>query len=68
VPHAGSDPDQGYIRAGGNLLLGGAEITEHEPSTVFDPSAEYSYTAETANSALRTRIENGAGRQDQPSW
>lgn len=63
VPQAGSDPDQGYVRSSGDLLLGGAEVTEREPGVVFDPRDHYDYTAEAADESLRARIREGAGQQ-----
>jgi len=45
-------------------LINGATVEQINPSTIFVPSSYYSYTPDTANSALQTAIINGAGRQN----
>ena len=61
---------RGAVRLRGNLerpLSGDMiEFTEHMPSAVFDASAEYPYTLETADDALIARLRAEAGRQDVP--
>ncbi|MEC7525582.1 MAG: hypothetical protein VYE22_37215 [Myxococcota bacterium] len=68
VIHEG--PDRGAARFIGNLErpVPGDEIefTEHMPDAVFDASAEYPYTPETADDALIARLRAEAGRQDIP--
>ena len=43
-------------------LINGAVVIERNASTIFNPASFYSYTAETANAALQTKIINTAGR------
>jgi pectate lyase len=45
-------------------LLNGGTYEERNTGSMFNPSATYSYTPDTANSTLRTNIINGAGRQE----
>ena len=63
-------PGRGAVRLRGNLerpLSGDMiEFTEHMPDSVFDASAEYPYTLETADDALIARLRAEAGRQDIP--
>ena len=58
----------GFVQTSGNLLLGGAELFEREPTRVFDPATLYPYTAEPATTLLQDRVVFGAGRQDVPGW
>lgn len=53
--------EAGFTRSEGDLLLTGALIQERLPSNVFVPASYYTYTAETANSNLKTKIINEAG-------
>ncbi len=60
----GDDPDHGYVRSENDWALNGADIDENNSGAVFDWTDFYgSATVETANSALRTAIESGAGQQ-----
>lgn len=51
----------GSVRSTNDLLLDDAEVEERNPTQVFDAAAEYSYTLETADTALAQRIRDGAG-------
>jgi len=51
----------GNVRSDGDLLLQGAVASENNPTSVFDPAASYSYTAETATTALAAEIADGSG-------
>ena len=51
----------GYSKSVGDLPLNGAVITETQPSTVFDPKKEYSYTAEPASAAFANKLKAEAG-------
>jgi pectate lyase len=51
---------------GTHLLTGNAAINPSEQSSAFLPSDFYSYTAETADEALRTEIQNNAGWINEP--
>ena len=42
-------------------LINGAVVQERNPTTIFNPSSFYSYTAEIANATLQTKIINTAG-------
>ncbi|MCB9663710.1 MAG: hypothetical protein H6732_06340 [Alphaproteobacteria bacterium] len=53
--------DAGWVRSTGDLLLGGAQLPERDPSKVFDPRSHYAYVAEAATAALAARIEAEAG-------
>jgi pectate lyase len=55
------DDRPGFLKAVGNLLLGGAVITDNTPQDVFDPSKFYRYTAEPATQALSDRIAAQVG-------
>jgi pectate lyase len=66
IDQVGSDPNSGKVNSVNDLKLNGASIDENSPSSVFDPSQNYSYTAETANSSLQSQIEAQAGWQDTP--
>lgn len=55
------DGSPGWLRATGNLTLGGAVIEELSPEVVFDPAQEYEYVAEPARPALADEIRAGAG-------
>jgi pectate lyase len=51
----------GYSKSVGDLPLNGAVITETQPTTVFDPKKEYSYTAEPASAAFASKLKAEAG-------
>ncbi len=51
----------GSARSTSDLLLNDAEVEERDPTQVFDATAQYSYTLETADTALAQRIRDGAG-------
>ncbi|WP_051085235.1 immunoglobulin-like domain-containing protein [Hahella ganghwensis] len=57
--------NNGYIRASGNLL-NGTNIETVNPDAVFVPSDYYSYTAEIANEALKTKLLQQTGWQETP--
>jgi len=65
---AGSDPLPGEASDQGSWLLGGAKIQERNPQNVFDATTNYNYTLETAEDALRTRVKNGAGWNNSPTF
>jgi pectate lyase len=46
------------------MLLNGATVQQVNESSIFNPTAYYAYTAETANSALQTKIVSNAGWQN----
>jgi len=48
-------------------LINGATYEQRNPTTIFNPSSYYSYTADTANAALQTKIINTAGWQNVAS-
>ena len=54
-----SDDKFGKVKSVNDWLLNGATVQEN--GTVFNPADYYSWTAETADSDLRTRIEENAG-------
>lgn len=58
----------GFVARRGNLLLGGAELFEREPTRVFDPAALYDYAAQPATALSQDEVVYGAGRQDVPRW
>ncbi len=49
---------------GTHLLRNGATVIQRNPTSVFDPSSYYSYTAEIADAALEARIRANAGWQN----
>jgi pectate lyase len=55
----------GFIRSVGDWKLNGAQVTEHQPSTVFLRSTYYQATPEPANDALRQKIKLEAGPRKQ---
>jgi pectate lyase len=57
----GSDPEPGFARSKGDLLLNGAMVEEGSPEKVFDAATLYGYTPELADQALRTKVEAQAG-------
>ena len=70
ITQVGSDPDQGEVRTDDdwrvrvNLIR--ARLNERNRNNVFDPSDFYSYTVDTADATLRTRIQDSAGWEDVP--
>lgn len=56
-------PNDGKIRASGNLLSSGVSIAEQDASEVFTPPYSYDSFLEPANQALRDKLESEAGRQ-----
>jgi pectate lyase len=54
-------PDTSIISCTGELFLGGATCGQRLAGSIFTPP--YSYTLDTANTALRTAIETNAGWQ-----
>ncbi|MEL6546393.1 MAG: hypothetical protein AAFQ82_17330, partial [Myxococcota bacterium] len=52
----------GFVAASGNMLLGGAEFFENEPSRVFVPETLYEYATDTADDDLIERVERSSGR------
>jgi pectate lyase len=56
----------GYIRSSGDLFLGTATSKIAGSDKVFDPHSYYSYSIDTADSSLKTRVMNGAGWQNVP--
>lgn len=59
--HEWSTNGAGRVRSSGDLLLEGAEVSENDPGSVFDPASEYSYVAEPATAALAARIASDSG-------
>jgi len=53
-----------YVKCIGEYLLSGALVEERTPESIFNPSASYSYTAETADDTLLAAVEAGSGWQD----
>ena len=70
VTQVGSDPDRGEVRTDDDwrVTVNGvrAILLERNRSSVFDPASSYSYTVDTADAALRTRIQTSAGWENVP--
>jgi len=66
IHEVGSDPDQGYVSilGGQDWLINGAQIGENEFAKVFDPDDYYPTSAQPADAALKSAIEDHAGWQD----
>jgi pectate lyase len=62
----GEDPRPGFVKSSGDWKLNGAVIAEREPTKVFNPRSTYGYTAEKADSALRSRLQSTTGWQLTP--
>lgn len=60
----GDDPRSGRARSSGDWKLNSASVAEREADKVFKPRDTYAYTAEKADSGLRSRILSGSGWQD----
>ncbi|MEM7028056.1 MAG: cadherin domain-containing protein [Chloroflexota bacterium] len=60
---SGSGGPQGNTRSQGDFTIGTVNLNERNPSAVFTP--DYPYTPETADSALRDKVRNGAGWVDE---
>lgn len=61
VVQLGDDGEPGRLRSVGDRAENGAVIVENEPARVFDPGALYSYEADAADEALRTRLQAETG-------
>lgn len=59
----GDDPRYGLARSTGDWKLNGATIAQRDSTKVFNPRDTYTYTAEKADSALRSRLSSGTGWQ-----
>jgi len=55
----------GYIRSVGDWKLNGAQVMEHQPSTVFQRITYYQATPEPADDALRQKIIQESGPRTQ---
>ena len=60
------DSRAGFLRAEGNLAIGTRAIRDSNPERVFDPSANYAYSAEPADRGLAERVAAGTGPPDCP--
>lgn len=60
----GTDPQRGFAKSTGDLLLNGAQIDQNGASQVFDPNTYYTYTLDQADNALTDKIRGGTGWQD----
>ncbi|MFL6240180.1 MAG: polysaccharide lyase family 1 protein [Actinomycetes bacterium] len=57
------DTRLGYLKAVGNLVLGGGVIQTNAPTKVFTPSHYYAYTPQRATTSLASQIAAQAGWQ-----
>jgi pectate lyase len=61
VVSSGEGNDRGYVDSVGDLLLGGARVSENEPGRVSRPPAPYDVVAEPADAVLEAAVRAGAG-------
>jgi pectate lyase len=59
--HEWSTNGAGSAKSVGDLALEGAELNENDPGGVFDPTTQYTYTAEIATVGLAQAVGDGAG-------
>ena len=63
----GPFPAAANVKVVSPWLINGATVQQINASTIFNPSSYYSYTAETADEALRAKIVSNAGWQNVTS-
>ena len=57
----GDDTDDGFLRSVNDSLLNGAVMLENEPALVFEPSAVYPYSAQSADAVLEGELRAQTG-------